>query len=101
MIHCPALTCTCRPSRLMVMRSSLPAGEGGAVPTALSVRVGRATSRTGTERTPTCSLPPASIWPVGSDTGQPPGEPVGRKRAAALPDMGQVLVAEHAQAGGH
>ena len=41
---------------------------------------------------------PGRAGRVASDTGQPPGQAVGRERAAALADVGQVLVPEHAQA---
>src|SRR5580658_411523 len=90
MIHCPALASTGRPLMLMVTVSAPGAGgagAGGAVPTPLSVKSGRGTRRTGT---PT---------PDGSDTGQPPRQAVGRERAAPLPHLGHVLVAEHPQPG--
>src|SRR5487761_1133022 len=103
MIHWPALAWTCRPSMVMVTGSPVLFGCGGAVPTALSVTVGRWMRRTGTGWTwlGAGTAVPGPLGSTGSDTGQPPGQPVGREGAAAFPDVGQVLVAEHLDARGH
>src|SRR5579875_1346927 len=112
MISEPLRAVISRPSIVTVTVSVVQRAGGGGDPTALSVISGLGRRCTGTS-TPVCPVaaPGAVVSPlvvvlggVVSDTGGAPGEgPTGqavrRERAAALPDVGEVLVPEHADAG--